>query len=102
MEKIICSAIWLKDVATPVHRPTNISTGVVLCGHRHPHIIGQINILLGKTMAFVGEYEQGFLTDKNRFVDRKEAMIIARNAKQYIRSSINTALAKELYSEDIY
>jgi len=98
MEKIICSAIWYKELATPVHRPANIDIGVVVCGHRHPHIIGSVNILAGRVQSLMGEYVQGFLTDKNRFVDRREAMSIAFKAKQLIR----VVTSPDLFSEDIY
>ena len=44
----------------------------------------------------VGEYEQGFLTNKNRFVGREEAAIIAFDAKQIEQEK------KTLFSEDLY
>jgi hypothetical protein len=44
----------------------------------------------------VGEYEQGFLTNTNRFVDRKEAGQIAFAAGQ------TEELKTTLYSEDLY
>lgn len=100
MEKIICSAIWYKDFGKPHHSPINVDKGVVLCGHRHAHIIGQMMMLTSKrTVTFsedgVGEHEQGFLTSLNRFVDRTEAaeIFIACGGKPEFR---------ELYSEDIY
>ena len=43
-----------------------------------------------------GESEQGFLTNKNRFVDREEAGQIAFNAGQ------TDELKRTLYSEDLY
>ena len=42
---------------------------------------------------------QGFLTTKNRFVDREEAMQIAKSANQLIG---NHGDKNKLYSEDIY
>lgn len=98
MEKIICSAIYFKALDTPVHRPVNVSQGMVLCGHRHPHVISQITTLTGKRMADLQPYIQGFLTDKNRFVGRDEALLIACDAKQMIRCTNSN----ELFSEDIY
>ena len=44
-----------------------------------------------------GEEVQGFLTNKNRFVDRKEGLKIAQNAHQVI-----TDQSIQLYSEDLY
>jgi hypothetical protein len=43
-----------------------------------------------------GKEIQGFLTSKNRFVDREEGGRIAFNAGQTVE------LKKTLYSEDIY
>ena len=71
-EKILCAAIWYKDFDKPVHSPINTECGVVMCGFRHSHIIGQCLELLNKKPIEIGEYVQGFLTSKNRFVDRIE------------------------------
>jgi hypothetical protein len=103
-ERIICSAIWYKMQPTAKLMPINIDYGVVLCGHRHPHIIYQMLALTGlRTVQSgensVGDNEQGFLTNLNRFVNRKEAWIIAEKANQIINVSGGKCT---LYSEDIY
>lgn len=103
MERIYSAAIWYKDIPTVKHLPVNIDIGVVVEGHRHADIIKTVVNLLGKRTVTYGEdaaghHEQGFVTNKNRFVDRKEAMEIARAANQLITSST----FDELYSEDIY
>lgn len=97
-EQIICAAIWYKEwEPRAVHRPINTPGGVVLCGHRHPHIISQMNALTGKRQAEMGKYIDGFLTNKNRFVDRVEAaQIWVSNGGTLNYSS------KLLYSEDLY
>jgi len=41
---------------------------------------------------------QGFITSKNRFVDRKEALIIAQNNNQVIGDIIGY----NLYNENLY
>ena len=46
-----------------------------------------------------GESIQGFLTSKNRFVDRKEGAKIALEAKQIKELKFSKT---DLYSEDIY
>ena len=51
------------------------------------------------TEYFFRGAEQGFVTNLNRFVDRKEALQIARNAKQELHKWCDT---DELYSEDIF
>jgi predicted nucleic-acid-binding Zn-ribbon protein len=83
-EYILCAATWYKDLFTAKILPINIKTGVVLCGYRHGDIIYQLLALTGmKSVTPVcGDYEQGFITNKNRFVGRKEAFPIARDADQ--------------------
>ena len=46
-------------------------------------------------------FEQGFLTNKMRFVDRKEAWKIASNANQ-IRRKLPSDDSERLYSENLY
>lgn len=103
MERIYCAAIWYKDMPTAKYMPTNIDKGLVVEGHRHADIIRTMVNLLGKrTCQFgedcAGESEQGFVTNKNRFVNRVEGLKIAREAGQLITETT----FNELYSEDIY
>ena len=99
VERILCAAIWYKDWPVAKISPVNINSGVVMCGHRHGHIIHQHVAMMGKRAAEMGEYEQGFLTDAGRFVDREEAWIIAEKANQIIQQSGGYGT---LYSEDLY
>ncbi len=98
MEYILCSAIWYKELPTPVFNPINIDKGIVFCGFRHPHCLHQMCAMTGKRNCEVGEYEEGFLTNKNRFVDRIEGAQIALASKQ-IES---LKYGRNLYSEDLY
>lgn len=94
-EYILCAAIWYQDEELYVHQPINIESGFVVCGRRHNNIINT----LGQKFFFrtsVHKNVQGFITNLNRFVDRKEAAIIAYESGQ-IRSE-----KKELFSEDLY
>lgn len=97
-EYIICAAIWYKEQNTAKILPVNIHNGVVVCGHRHPHCIHAFIALSGLRSVTVecGEYSQGFLTSKNRFVDRADAAEIAFNSGQIEKE------LKTLFSEDIY
>lgn len=97
-EYIICSAIWYKNEQHPHLNPVNITEGLVICGHRHGHCIYTYKALTGKrtVLTSCGPYIQGFLTSKNRFVDRKEGAIIALEAGQIEKK------LKTLYSENIY
>lgn len=98
-ETILCAAIWYKDLerkSENLHHPVNIDRGIVLCGHRHGHVIAQIGCILGKKSYELGDSEQGFLTSKNRFLDRQEAKLLFE---------LNGGIAEygdDLYSEDLY
>ena len=105
-EKILCAAIWYMDFPSAKIQPINIQNGVVLCGHRHAHIIHQLVALTGKRAVEteVGKYTQGFLTNTNRFVDRKEGWKIALEAGQIINLEkfISDKEDQPLFSEDLY
>jgi hypothetical protein len=94
-EYIICAAIWYKDQPTPKIQVANVNKGIVLCGHRHPHIIHQFVALTGKRSVTpeCGEYT-------HRFVDRKEAMLIATLSNQIVTRT--GGHPTDLYSEDLY
>jgi hypothetical protein len=97
-EYIICAAIWFQDEKKYEHQPININTGFVVCGLRHHNCFMTVSIIKNESckVSDYGKNIQGFLTNKNRFVDRKEAATIALNAKQ-----INEP-TEVLFSEDLY
>jgi hypothetical protein len=107
-ERIQCAAIWYKEL--PLMKPEvlqprgfspyNVDIGIVFCGWRHPNCIYQMVAITGLRDFEAGDSEQGFLTNKNRFVDRKEGAQIAIKADQIVdKDRFNE---KSLYSEDIY
>ena len=95
---IICAAIWFNDGKKHQHQPRNIDIGFVVAGRRHHNVfltVADIKDCDYRDYGF-SENIQGFLTSDDLFVNRKEAAIIAFNAKQ-------TDNQKEiLFSEDIY
>jgi hypothetical protein len=107
-ERIICAANYYIDNSTHVHNPKNIKVGFITCGRRHCNCIQTFAQIVGfpysETSLEIMKTEiQGFLTTKNRFVDRKEAYKIAFEADQiigpnkgYSENSIG------LTSEDLY
>jgi len=110
MERIICSAIWYKDLPLlkpdliTAANPYNVDVGVVFCGWRHLNCMRTMGAVTGLRSVTnapdgVGEYEQGFITDKNRFVDRTEGAIIALTCGQIEKLNYSSS---ELYSEDLY
>jgi hypothetical protein len=105
MEKIVCAANWYKDfplvkddiTSTGFVRPINCDRGIVFCGLRHHNCMYQMIAISGKYQHEAGEEIQGFLTTKNRFVDRKEG------AKIWIASGGTIEYSSDkLFSEDLY
>ena len=100
---IICSAIWFDDKTKHVHQPKNIETGFVICGRRHHNCFTSFKViteLFGIKDNMAGkslEKEQGFLTDDDLFVNRKDAYKIALKANQCVKKNNEI-----LFSEDIY
>lgn len=107
-EYILCAATWYKelelkrpDVLEPRnYRPNNVDKGIVFSGWRHHNCLYQKVAITGLSDSQSGEYEQGFLTSKNRFVDRKEALEIALLQNQIL--DINDVRGNKLHSEDLY
>lgn len=102
-EKIVCAAIWYdycidnKDGGVLPHNPINIDKGFVLSGLRHHNILQYMNYLkIQDRLIKYKQISQGFVTNRNRYVDRVEAATISFRASQ-----INT-MRYELYSEDLY
>jgi hypothetical protein len=107
-EIILCAAIWYKelplvrdDFPEGFCRPLNCETGIVFCGHRHHNCLYQKVALTGLADHESGEHIQGFLTNKNRFVDRKEALKIALANNQVDPNHLGNSLIG-LFSEDLY
>ena len=62
-----------------VLRPVNLESGVCVSGLNHAQCIHITNSLLGTKLFQQGEHVQGFLTNLNRFVDRKESLKLLLN-----------------------
>lgn len=106
-EYILCAAIWVDTgEADPPRRSYSYpATGIVFCGWRHCDCFIPLHAwakrLTPEERERIGEEQlagrhQGFLTSRGRFVDRIEAMTIAR------RSGQTTADKTYLFSEDLY
>lgn len=106
-EKIICAAVWYKElqcnypnIPTDVYLPKNIDKGVVFSGHRHAQCIYTKCAITGLKDSESGDNEQGFLTSKNRFVSREEALEIALKENQVL--DLKEIFGNRLFSEDLY
>ena len=91
-EFIICAAILVNE------------TNKIFYGHRHDQCHNALNSELSWTLnrQQIAKIKktQGFVTSKNRFVDRKEALVIARTNDQVL--DYQEIRGEELYSEDLY
>jgi hypothetical protein len=110
-EFIICSAIHFNDGKKYEHQPKNIELGFVVAGRRHHNCYATLSALgdaLGleervrKLIDVIGRDKQGFITNTNRFVDRKEGMRITKAANQLINPSLHPEDEGILTSEDLY
>ena len=97
-EYILCAAILFHDEQVRKHQPRNVKTGFVICGRRH-HNCFMTNAILGPVKV---KTTQGFITSKDRFVDRKEAGEIAFKAKQIDIPLLDNGERVILISEDLY
>lgn len=98
-EFIICSAIWFDDGKEYVHQPRNIESGYVITGRRHHNCFMTLKVASNSNNTHLNfEKVQGFLTNKDRFVDRKQAAIIAFDCGQIESLPKNG----KLFSEDLY
>lgn len=95
----IIAAIWYCSLPKEEWNFTgDVDYGLVVTGFRHGNIISMMSKLTGKRSPELGEHIQGFLTNKNRFVDREEAM----NLMLENTDKIDFINKRELFSEDLY
>jgi len=89
-EWILSAAIWINDGKIHKQQPVNIDIGYVVCGRRHHNCyqticdvlgIDDVNKAIGNIIRGTSEEDmkkhQGFITSKNRYVDRTEGWKIA-------------------------
>lgn len=103
-EKVLTAAIHIDDGIEHIINNSmkahlsplcnNLSTGFVVGGHRHRHALKLIVEFYTNCMK--AKYLEGFLTNINRFVDKKEAAKIAMSSGQMSKK------VDILYSEDLY
>lgn len=122
-EHILSAAIWFNDGNfNHPNQPKNIYTGFVITGRRHdncyqtmvnimnldPDLNLTINEVVKKCMVIMNEEDrkihQGFITNQNRYVGRKEAWKIAKNADQIMYGLKASENGEEsiLISENLY
>lgn len=96
IEYIMCAANYHDDGIDHMFQPYNIDKGFVICGWRHPHCGSSYMAASG-----IRNYHnciQGFLTTKNRFLTRAEALELVMSTGQLQKDIIGG----ELTSEDLW
>lgn len=90
-EFILCAAIRLFN-------------GTIVSGFRHKDCYEVLRDLVPDLTESEepGREDQGFLTSKNRYVDRAEGFKIAKENKQIIHSMFDNDDEGQLTSEDLY
>jgi len=96
-EHVICAAIWYQDGKKYEHQPSNVESGYVVCGRRHFNCVAT-TILLSGSLPVREIRTDGFLTSKDRFLNRVEANDLAIKMKQVY----GNCEGDELISEDLY
>ena len=102
-ERIVCSVcqVFVDQRDGTLENGDYIIHEVYGVRHYDPFMLKQINALEKQYKYPLLDFDQGFLTNKGRFVGRIEAMKIAKEQGQIIRlsGSPNTDI---LFSEDLY
>ena len=96
-EYIMCAANYYDDGKDHSHQPYNIDKGFVVCGWRHG-CCGMTYMALNKKAKRWDDCEQGFLTNKNRFLNRAESLELVKSTGQLTKPIIGG----ELTSEDLW
>ena len=96
-EYVMCSANYYDDGKDHHFQPYNIDKGFVVCGWRHA-CCGMSYMAANKDADRWDDCVQGFLTTKNRFLNRDEALELVKNNGQLTKP----LLGSELTSEDLW
>lgn len=96
-EYVMCSANYYDDGYEHMCQPYNIDKGFVIGGWRHA-CCGMSYMAADTLVTRWDDCEQGFLTTKNRFLTRKEALALVISTGQHDGNIIGG----ELISEDLW
>lgn len=80
---IICAAVHYPVGFKQKDQPVNIEKGYVIAGRRHSNCY-QVLEMLGINIGSCDRSNEGFLTSDNRFLNRAEAAILAKERGQLL------------------
>jgi len=93
-EWVMCAANYVDDGVDYTFKPFNIDKGRVFSGHRHPQCFELMRELYPHEI-WGQKTIQGFLTTKNRFLTRSEALELVISTGQHDGNIIGGALTSE-------
>ena len=93
-ELVMCAANYYDDGKDHFYQPYNINTGYVIGGWRHP-CVGGTFMAMNPQAKMWDQCEQGFLTTKNRFLTREEALELVKSNGQITKPIIGGMLTSE-------
>ena len=96
-EYIMCAANYYDDGLDHLYQPFNIDKGFIIAGWRHGNC-GNSYMAANKQATKWDNCIQGFLTNKNRFLNRAEALELVKENGQLTKPIIGG----ELTSEDLW
>lgn len=96
VEYVMCAANYHNDDIDHLYQPYNIDKGFVICGWRHPCC--GTSYMAASNIRNYNNCIQGFLTTKNRFLTRSEALELVIQTGQLQKEIIGG----ELTSEDLW
>lgn len=93
-EYVMCAANHWNDGKDHSYQPYNVDKGYIIGGWRHP-CIGQTYMATHPEAKRWDNCEQGFLTTKNRFLTREEALELVISTGQHSGKIIGGMLTSE-------
>lgn len=101
-EYIICSAVHFDNGIVYQEQPSNIKTGIVVAGRRHNNCFYSL-----KQMGLYGDSKvtkentiAGFITNYDRFLNRKEAFVLAKKNNQLLMPELHHKTDSDIMFSD--
>lgn len=94
IEYVMCAANYHNDGKDHLYQPYNIDKGFIIGGWRHP-CVGTSYMAANKEAENWIDCEQGFLTTKNRFLNRAEALELVESTGQLTKPIMGGVLTSE-------
>lgn len=98
---------WIEGKEICICAAVRAEDGLIIRGHRHAHAMWTLQAIPGYERERPYGDNQGFITSKNRYVNRKEGYEIQKAAgiPSALEGTVHADAAfagGELYSEDLY